>query len=189
MPGGVISGSDKTIRMAKAVFLDRDGVINQVVVREGKPYPPAELKDVVIPDEVRPVLGKLKESGYLLIVVTNQPDVARGMQTRERVEAINRFLRRELPLDDILTCYHDTDSGCHCRKPEPGLILQGARRYHIDLTASFLIGDRWKDIEAGQRAGCRTIFIDYQYNEKRPDKPDYQVTSLVEAMSIIISPG
>jgi D-glycero-D-manno-heptose 1,7-bisphosphate phosphatase len=187
----VISGTlqaciDKS--MPKAVFLDRDGVINQAIVRQAKPYPPSNLSELVIPDMVRTVLRKLKESGYLLIVVTNQPDVARGLQTRERVEEINRILLQELPLDDIFTCYHDTEAGCLCRKPEPGLILQGAQRYQIDLSASYLVGDRWKDIEAGQRAGCRTIFVDYQYREKQPDNPDYQVTSLVEALSIILGP-
>jgi D-glycero-D-manno-heptose 1,7-bisphosphate phosphatase len=174
--------------MPKAVFLDRDGVINQAMVRQGKPHPPSNLSELVIPDEVRLVVPRLKEAGYLLIVVTNQPDVARGVQTREKVEDMNHFLLRELPLDDILTCYHDTASQCRCRKPEPGLILQGARQYHIDLAASFLIGDRWKDIEAGRRAGCRTIFINYEYNEKKPDDPDYRVTTLMEAMSIILKP-
>jgi D-glycero-D-manno-heptose 1,7-bisphosphate phosphatase len=173
--------------MPKAIFLDRDGVINQAVVRQDKPYPPSDLSELVIPDEVRTVLQKLKESGYLLIVVTNQPDVARGLQTKERVEEINRFLLRELPLDDILICYHDTSAHCRCRKPKPGLILQGAQQYHIDLAASYLIGDRWKDIEAGQRAGCRTIFIDYKYNEKQPDNPDCRVNTLWEAVSIILS--
>ena len=173
--------------MVKAVFLDRDGVVNQAVVRRGKPYPPSNLGELVIPDEVRSVLPRLKEAGYLLIVVTNQPDVARGTQTRETVEEINGFLGRELPLDDILTCYHDTEDRCPCRKPLPGLMLQGAERHRIDLSASFLIGDRWKDIEAGERAGCRTIFIDYQYREKQPDHPDYRVHSLTEAVSIILN--
>ncbi len=173
--------------MPKAVFLDRDGVINQAIVREAKPYPPSNLSELVIPDEVRSVLPTLKEAGYLLVVVTNQPDVARGVQTREGVEAIHRFLLRELPLDDILTCYHDTEDHCRCRKPEPGLILQGAQRYHIDLAASFLIGDRWKDIEAGRRAGCRTIFVNYEYNEKQPDQPNYRVNTLTEALSIILN--
>jgi D-glycero-D-manno-heptose 1,7-bisphosphate phosphatase len=174
--------------MPKAVFFDRDGVINKAVVREGKPYPPSSLSELLLVDEVRPVLQKLKESGYVLIVVTNQPDVARGSQTRERVEEMNRFLLRELPLDDILTCYHDTEAHCRCRKPKPGLILQGAQQYHLDLAASYLIGDRWKDIEAGRRAGCRTIFINYQYHEKQPNKPDYRVTTLMEALSIILKP-
>jgi D-glycero-D-manno-heptose 1,7-bisphosphate phosphatase len=172
--------------MAKAVFLDRDGVINRAVVRQGKPYPPSDLSELVIPPDVRPVLKQLKTCGFLLIVVTNQPDVARGSQTREKVEEINGFLRRELPLEDVLTCYHDTGDGCLCRKPLPGLILQGAERHQIDLQASFLIGDRWKDIEAGRRAGCRTIFIDYQYNEKKPDRPDYRIFSLTESLSIIL---
>jgi len=148
-----------------AVFLDRDGVINRSVVRNGKPYPPASLSELeIIPDAVVS-LKKLAEVGYLLIGVTNQPDVARGTQSREVVEAINSHIKAELPIVDIFTCFHDGKNDCECRKPKPGLILQGAHEYKVDLSRSWMVGDRWKDISAGQAAGLRTVFVDYHYNE------------------------
>jgi len=172
--------------MARAVFLDRDGVINRAVVRDGKPYPPANLAEMEILPGVEDALRLLKAAGYLLIVVTNQPDVARGTTPRETVEKINDFLRSALPVDDFRTCYHDSGDGCDCRKPLPGALLAAARQYAIDLPTSFMVGDRWRDIEAGEKAGCKTIFIDYGYNEKQPETPDYRVLSLRDAADVIL---
>jgi D-glycero-D-manno-heptose 1,7-bisphosphate phosphatase len=149
-----------------AVFLDRDGVLNRSIVRGGKPYPPRSLSEVEVLPGVAEALGRLREAGFLLIVVTNQPDVARGTQRREVVEAINGILRELLPLDDVLTCYEDGDSPR--RKPNPGMILEAAAVYGIELNESFLIGDRWKDVEAGYRAGCQTVLLDYEYGEAKP---------------------
>jgi len=172
--------------MRQAVFLDRDGVLIQVNVRDGKPHPVASLAEVEILPGVHEACTLLHEAGFLLIVVTNQPDVARGIQRREVVEAIHCMLRETLPLDDILVCYHDDADHCLCRKPEPGLLLQAAKDWNIDLSASYMVGDRWKDIEAGRRAGCITVFIDHAYEERRPDNPDYRVGSLAEAAAWIL---
>lgn len=166
----------------RAVFLDRDGVINRPVIRDGKPYPPSSVAQVEILPGVSDALEKLRDMGFSLICVTNQADVARGTQKREKVEAIHKLLLESLCLDEILVCYHDDRDRCRCRKPLPGLLLDAAARLAIDLEKSFMVGDRWRDIEAGQNAGCRTIFIEYGYKEREPkNSPDITVTSLSEA--------
>ena len=142
-----------------AVFLDRDGVINRAIIREGKPHPPANLEDVVFSPGTFEAIQVLRKSGYLVIVVTNQPDVAKGIQSRETVEAIHRLICQQLHVDDIKVCYHIDEDNCCCRKPKPGMILDAAKEYMIDLTQSYVIGDRWRDIEAGKAAGCKTILI------------------------------
>ena len=171
--------------MARAVFLDRDGVINRAVVRDGKPYPPANLASTEILPGVAEAMQALQQAGWLLIVVTNQPDVARGTTARSEVEAINNFLA--LPIDEIRTCYHDSADNCDCRKPMPGALISAAIEHSIDLDASYMVGDRWRDIEAGERAGCKTIFIDYCYAEKQPEAASHRVTSLTEAADIILA--
>ncbi len=171
----------------RAVFLDRDGVIDRPVVREGKPYPPQSLEELEILPGVPEALLQLREAGYKLVVVTNQPDVARGTQQREVVEAMHAFLLAELPLDMISACYHDDKDACSCRKPAPGLLLDAAEKYQIALSESYMIGDRWRDIEAGKRAGCKTVFIDYHYAETLRSPADYVVTSLAEAAALIMS--
>lgn len=171
--------------MKRAVFLDRDGVINRAIVRDGMPYPPANLNELEVLPGVPEALQKLHEENYLLIVVTNQPDVARGTATKGDVEKMNAHLLSKLFLDDIKTCFHDNGDGCLCRKPLPGSLIEAAKEHHIDLSKSFMVGDRWRDIEAGQTAGCKTIFINYRYAEKQPDTPDFIVSSLLEAQQII----
>lgn len=172
--------------MIRAVFLDRDGVINRAFVRDGKSYPPAGLSEVEILPNVRSALIDLKSVGYLLIVVTNQPDVASGKTSRLVVDQINFHLKNSLPIDEFRTCYHNDKDGCSCRKPNPGSLLDAAIEYGIDLSRSFMIGDRWRDVEAGAAAGCKTFFINYGYQEKQPDFPDFIVSSLAEAAEIII---
>jgi D-glycero-D-manno-heptose 1,7-bisphosphate phosphatase len=172
----------------RAVFLDRDGVLNHAVVREGKPYPPASSSELRLVEGARRDLDSLRASGVLLIVVTNQPDVARGKQTRQAVEDIHAVLKASLPLDDFFTCYHDDSDGCDCRKPKPGLILQASARYGIDLSRSFLIGDRWRDIDAGHAAGCAgTVWLDFGYQERQPAAPPalrtHSLASAVEWIS------
>lgn len=173
--------------MLRAAFLDRDGVINKSIVRSGKPYSPANLNELEILPGVPEALQRLKTAGFALIVVSNQPDVARGTISRLDVEAINAALGRVLPIDEFRVCYHDSGDGCSCRKPSPGMLLDAARERGLDLAASVMIGDRRVDIEAGRRAGCKTYFIDCGYDEKRPDACDYRVKSLPEAVSIILS--
>jgi D-sedoheptulose 7-phosphate isomerase len=174
-------------QLRRAVFLDRDGVLNEAVVREGKPYPPVDAASMQILPGTEEALVRLKGRGYLLLVVTNQPDVARGLQVRDTVEAMSHRLRTELPLDDVLTCFHDDPDDCDCRKPRPGLMKRAAQQYGIDLGQSFLIGDRWRDIDAGANAGCKTIWIDRGYRERPPASvPDARVASLSEAVDWIL---
>jgi len=170
----------------KAVFLDRDGVLNKAFVRGGKPYPPANLGELEILPGVEEATRMLKAGGFLLIVVTNQPDVARGATTRETVEGINSYLQTSLSLDEFRTCYHDSSDDCSCRKPRPGSILEAAKLWDIDLKRSFIVGDRWRDIEAGQAAGVKTVFIDYGYDEPQPAGVDFKTSSLIKAVPYIL---
>jgi D-sedoheptulose 7-phosphate isomerase len=171
----------------RAVFLDRDGVINRAFVRDGKPFSPPTSQELEVLPGVPEALHELKSHGFKLLVVTNQPDVGRGKQPRETLDALHRMLRKRLPLDDIFVCCHTDEDKCDCRKPMPGLLLEAARKYKIDLAASFIVGDRWRDVEAGYNAGCKTILIDYGYSEKPPDhEPDLRVSSLREAADWII---
>jgi D-glycero-D-manno-heptose 1,7-bisphosphate phosphatase len=171
----------------RAVFLDRDGVLNRAVVRDGKPYPPATLEEFEVLPGVPEALRRLHAAGFLLIGATNQPDVARGTQDRAVVEAMNARLLAETPMTEILVCYEDGDDHPR-RKPNPGLLLDAAQTYGIDLPASFMIGDRWRDVEAGRRAGCRTVFLDRGYRERRPDPPaDHTTTELPAAVAWVLS--
>jgi len=171
--------------LRRAVFLDRDGVINRAIVRDGKPYPPVSLVELEILPGVHDALQKLHDANYLLIVVTNQPDVARGAK-REDVELMNASLSSQLPIDDFKTCYHDSGDKCSCRKPLPGALLDAAQEHNIDLSNSFMVGDRWRDVEAGASAGCKTFFINNHYTEQKPEAPDFIVSSLLEAKKIIL---
>ena len=171
---------------APAVFLDRDGVLNQAIVCNGKPGVPATLREFVIFPDAPARLEELRQRGFMLVVVTNQPDVARGRQSRENIEEMHTVLRKALPIDDILACFHDDADDCACRKPRPGLLLEAQRKHGIDLSRSFLIGDRWKDIDAGNSAGCRTVLIDYGYDEPSPvTSPSARVDSLTGAVQWI----
>lgn len=172
--------------MRRAVFLDRDGVINRALVLDGKPYPPSNLAALEILPGVSHAMQSLHEAGWLLIVVTNQPDVARGKIPRADVEEINQYLQQCLPIHEFRTCYHDSGDGCSCRKPLPGSLLEAAEAHTIDLAVSYMVGDRWRDTEAGERAGCKTIFIDYGYAEKQPVKFNHRVRNLTEAADIIL---
>lgn len=169
---------------SRAVFLDRDGVLNRAEVRGGKPYPPKSAAAVEVFPDAAAALSRLKSAGYRLVVVTNQPDVARGDQRREVVDAINRKLAAELPLDEVRVCYHDDADCCGCRKPSPGLLLQAPVP---DLSQSVIVGDRWRDIQAGRRAGLRAaILIDRGYDEMSVEEPDVRVRSLAEAADWIL---
>ena len=158
--------------MRRAVFLDRDGVINAATVRDGKPYPPVSLDDLVILPGVGEALQALKAAGFLLIVVTNQPDVARGKTPLALVNGMNDRLKSMLPLDAVLTCFHDDPDQCDCRKPKPGLLLRAIEKYNIDPSLSYFIGDRERDVEAGTAAGVKGILID-------SDQPISEVLGLI----------
>ncbi len=172
--------------MTRAVFLDRDGVINRAVLRDGLPTPPRSVQDLEVLPGVPAALESLKAAGFRLVVVTNQPDVARGAQSRDVVEEINRTLLSRLPLDLVKVCYHDDGDRCACRKPAPGMILEAAAELDVDLSRSYMVGDRWKDVEAGTRAGTTTILIENEYPERRPGTPGATVRSLREAAAWIL---
>ncbi|HVZ65794.1 MAG TPA: HAD family hydrolase [Lacunisphaera sp.] len=175
-----------------AIFLDRDGTLNIQIVRDGKPYPPATLDEFRLFPGVAEDCARLKAAGYLLVVATNQPDVGRGSQDRAVVEAMHARLRQLIPgLDAIQVCYHAGEAHgqpCACRKPKPGMLLDAARDLGIDLARSWMVGDRWGDIDAGHAAGCRTILIDHGYAERAPAKaPEFTVKSLSAAVGIILA--
>jgi D-glycero-D-manno-heptose 1,7-bisphosphate phosphatase len=171
----------------KAVYLDRDGVLNRAVVRNGKPFPPASVEELEILPGVPEALARLRAAGYHLVVVTNQPDIARGTTTAEAVGAIHDYMREQLGLDDIRVCPHDNADGCDCRKPKPGLFL---RPPAYDPASSVVVGDRWRDIEAGGAAGVGvTILVDYGYDEEIPHEPTVRVGSLREAVDWLLSSG
>jgi D-glycero-D-manno-heptose 1,7-bisphosphate phosphatase len=174
-------------RRTRAVFLDRDGVINRAIVRDGKPYPPIGVDDLEILPGVVEALQRLHAAGFRLVVVTNQPDIARGTQRREIVEAQHARLAAVLPIHEFQVCPHDDPDDCACRKPKPGMLETSARDNALNLSASYMIGDRWRDVEAGRRAGCRTVFIDAGYRERQPDAPDVTAASLPEAVDWILS--
>ncbi|MEO7725233.1 MAG: HAD family hydrolase [Chthoniobacterales bacterium] len=174
----------------RAVFLDRDGVLNPPVVRAGRPYPPASLSGFELYPDVVDATMRLKAAGFLLVVVTNQPDVGRGTQTRAQVEVMHRKLQTALPcLDRIEVCYHaGTEHGesCDCRKPKPGMVLRAAAELGINLAASYLIGDRWRDVDCAHAAGCRTVFIDRGYAEPLREAPNFTVGSFAEAAEVVL---
>lgn len=171
-----------------AVFLDRDGVLNRTTVRGGTPYPPMRVEEVEVLPGVADAVKRLCDIGLPLIVVTNQPDVARGAQSRQVVEQINVLLKRELPeLTAFYVCYHDTPDGCDCRKPGAGLLKRAAAEHGIDLSRSFMVGDRWSDVVAGAAAGCKTFLFDVPYSQCHRCTPDHVVADLAEAAERILS--
>jgi D-glycero-D-manno-heptose 1,7-bisphosphate phosphatase len=173
-------------RGVSAVFLDRDGVIVIPEFRDRRSFAPRRLADFKLYPDAAPSLSRLKREGFVLAVVTNQPDVGRGLILRSEVEAMHEILQRELPIDALKVCFHRQDDHCDCRKPKPGMILAAADELGIDLARSFMIGDRASDVEAGRAAGCGTVFIDLGYDEPAPDAPDHVVRSVAEAAEIII---
>jgi D-glycero-D-manno-heptose 1,7-bisphosphate phosphatase len=175
----------------RAVFLDRDGVVNRAVVVDGRPYPPASLEQLELLPGVPDAIASFRKSGFRVIVVTNQPDVGTGRQAREVVQAMHDSLRECLTLDDIYACYHTDQHACACRKPKPGMLLDAAQKWAVQLQESFMVGDRWRDIEAGHRAGCKTILVQGEeaYREPAARNPNWIVRSLLEASRIICPAG
>jgi D-glycero-D-manno-heptose 1,7-bisphosphate phosphatase len=174
----------KASERGRAVFLDRDGVVNKVILRGGKPFSPRNLGEFVFTDGIQETVSILKRNGYKTILVSNQPDIARGHITQDVLDKMMQRVSEEILLDDIFVCPHEDDHHCACRKPKPGMILEAAKKWKIDLRASYVIGDTWKDMEAGKTAGCKTILLDAVYN--RDVRSDFRVTSLIEAVDIIL---
>lgn len=172
--------------MNKAIFLDRDGVINKTIFRDGKPRAPYIMADFALFEKVEEAVQIFKDHGYLTVIVTNQPDVSRGWVTRESVEMINAEIQKILNVDAVKVCYHDNSEKCLCRKPEPGMLLEAVKEFNIDLNLSFMIGDRYGDVEAGHRAGCKSILVGEGDPQKDIKDPVARVSSLFEAAEWII---
>ena len=171
--------------MKKAVFLDRDGVINKAFIKDGLPKSPNSLNELKILPGVKESISRLKKLNFICLVVTNQPDVQRGKIKKNTIIKMNNFLKKEIELDDIFVCYHDDQDNCNCRKPKPGLLLQARKKWNVDFKKSFIVGDRWRDIQAGKKVGCKTIFLDYRYKDIKPKNPDFVTDTLLNATYII----
>lgn len=167
----------------KAIFLDRDGVINNTIIVNKKPYPPTRMGEIHVIDGIKDLIKMWHDKGYLVIVITNQPDIGRNVVNVRTVNKINNFLKYEVLFDDLFMCPHRDRDNCECRKPKTGLFRKASDKYGIDFKESYMIGDRWKDIDAGKRIGCKNlIFIDYNYEEKKPDSQDYTFSSIKELL-------
>jgi D-glycero-D-manno-heptose 1,7-bisphosphate phosphatase len=170
----------------RAVFVDRDGVINRSDVKNGKPYAPRILANFrLLPGAARAV-EDLKAAGFIVVVVTNQPDVGNGLMRRDTLDAMHEKLRANVAIDDIMVCPHRQNEGCSCRKPKPGMIRQAIRRWGIDASKSYMVGDRGADVVAGHAAGLYTVFVDRGYAEALTIRPDLKVRSLGQAASRIL---
>ena len=179
---------ERNVVTRRAVFLDRDGVVNRSLERDHKPFAPRNLDEFDILSEVPAACAKLKAAGFLLVVATNQPDVGRGTLPQDIIEKIHAHMLRQLPIDRVEVCYHPGQglSDCTCRKPKPGMLLNAARALHIDLARSWMVGDRWRDVDCGRAAGCRTVFVARGYAEELRQKPDFSAGNLAEAADIIL---
>jgi len=169
----------------KAIFLDRDGIINKVIIRDGKPCSPRKIEEFQLLPNIEECLKIFKEMGFLNIIFTSQPDISRGLLKIEDLKKMHKFIMETLPVDEIKLCPHDDKDNCNCRKPKPGLIIEAAKKWSIDLENSFVIGDTWKDIEAGKAAWCKTILIRRKYNKDFQKDYDFEVNNLKETVEII----
>lgn len=183
------SHSDYWLLMKRCIFLDRDGVLNDVVMRGGKSFPPQSVEEYRFLPGVPEAIRTLKEAGFLIVVATNQPDVGKGIQSRAVVEAMHQIIFDQLKVDDIRCCYHTVQDNCTCRKPKPGMLFNAAHQWSIDLSRSYMIGDRWSDVEAGKSAGCKTFMIGPGYAGEQYIQADWNVASLLEASTIILKLG
>jgi D-glycero-D-manno-heptose 1,7-bisphosphate phosphatase len=181
----VVTGASGISR--RAVFLDRDGVINRSPVRDGRPYPPPSLAEFELLPGVPEAIAALRAAGFLAIVATNQPDVGAGRQRREVVESMHAKLMAEAPVDAIKVCYCVESPGCTCYKPRPEMLIDAAREWGVDLGRSYMVGDRWRDIDAGHAAGCRTVLVDRRYGEPLRRRPDLVVADLPAAAEAILA--
>tara|TARA_B100000900_G_scaffold314045_1_gene272880 strand:+ start:477 stop:1013 length:537 start_codon:yes stop_codon:yes gene_type:complete len=168
------------------IFLDRDGVINEPVLINNNPHPPKSSEELIITQSSKEAIKLLQKNSYEIIVVTNQPDVTRGKTTKDAVYAINKKISEICNINHFRICFHDDSDKCNCRKPKPGLLIDASKEFKFNLEKTFMIGDRNKDIIAGQRAGCKTIFIDRRYKEEKPYKCDKIVDNLLQAVLYII---
>jgi len=168
-----------------AVFLDRDGVLNRALVRDGRPFAPSRLAQVELLPGVVGACAELRRAGYVLVIVTNQPELARGGLDPAELDAMNEAIAAACGIEHVRVCPHDDADGCHCRKPLPGLLRDAARQLDLDLSTSWMVGDRWRDVAAGHAAGVRCIFVDHGWDERRPDEPFTTVADLAAAAALV----
>ncbi|MFA6436786.1 MAG: HAD-IIIA family hydrolase [Candidatus Paceibacterota bacterium] len=173
------------MKSTRAIFLDRDGIINDLVFRDNGFFSPRVFSDFKLKRGIKKFSQKTKSLGFLTIVVTNQPDIERKLMKVSELEKMHSVIMENLSVDEIVTCPHDDKNNCLCRKPKPGMIKDMSKKWHIDLKKSFIIGDSWKDVEAGKQAGCKTIFLKTDYNKKEEIFPDFKVSSFREIIDII----
>jgi D-glycero-D-manno-heptose 1,7-bisphosphate phosphatase len=170
----------------RAVFFDRDGVLNRAVIKNNMPFPPYRLEDLQIDEYAQDAVKRIRERKFLLICITNQPDFSRGLNTLENINKINDKVKTILKLEDLFCCFHDNKDNCSCRKPKPGMFFEASKKWNIDLKQSFMIGDRKSDILAGAAAGVKSIFIDNNYAEPKPENCDFVCYSLKSAVDYIL---
>ncbi len=176
---------NQVVTTSRAVFLDRDGVLVVPTFRDGRSFAPTRLEDYRFYPAAAPALTRLKAAGYRIVVVTNQPDVGKGLIARDVMDEMHARLCRAMPIDAVMACFHTQAEGCDCRKPKPGMLIDAARQLRIDLTESYIVGDRASDVEAGEAAGCRTVLIDLDYREHKPVAPTFTVRSVAEAVDVM----
>ncbi len=171
------------LKLKKAIFLDRDGVINKVILSDGKPFSPRKFNEFEFLPQVEKALSYLRKLGFINIIVTNQPDIARGLVEMKELNKMHTLIREKLPVDDLMVCPHDDKDNCTCRKPKPGMLIEASEKWGIELKKSYLIGDSWKDMEAGKSVSCKTILIDMPYNHEA--KSEYRVKNWDEVVETI----
>jgi len=174
--------------LRRAVFLDRDGVLNHLVARRGGGlFSPPTAAEFRLVDGVGAMVEGFKAAGYVVLVATNQPDIARGLMAPAELEDMHRRLMAAAAVDEILVCPHDDADGCSCRKPKPGLITQAAARLGLDLGKSYMVGDSAKDMGAAAAAGVAGILLDRPYNQEV--SCHRRVDSLESASAFILAQG
>jgi D-glycero-D-manno-heptose 1,7-bisphosphate phosphatase len=172
------------LKRIKALFLDRDGVLNKAIIIKKKPYSPRLISQIVVSNELKKILSVAKNE-YFLIGITNQPDVGDKIISRQKGIKINNKVKKYYKLDELYSCYHIRNANCICRKTKIGLVLKAKKKYKINLKQSFVIGDRWSDMELGKKLNCKTIFIDYKYKEKKPKYFNFKVNKPEEIIKYV----
>lgn len=173
-------------RLRSAVFLDRDGVLNEIVERDGQPASPRSLDELRLVPDLEAV-NRLADAGHLVFITTNQPDVARGHVGSDVIEGVMDRIRSRVHVDDTRVCTHEDADACACRKPKPGMLMDLARHWHVDLARSWMIGDMWQDVAAARAAGCRSVLIRTAYN--RDASADLEADTLAEAVERVLEHG
>lgn len=172
--------------MIPAVFFDRDGILVQAPIVQGRPHSARTVDEIRMIPAAFQLCEVLREARIPTFMITNQPDIARGLIERSVVDEQNQIVARALNLTEVAVCPHDDGDDCYCRKPRPGLIEKLGQKHRINLSTSVVVGDRWRDIDAGVAAGTLTLFIDYGYEERRPKNPTRTVHSTDEMLNAVL---